>query len=206
MIWLFMVLLAIVLLAALLPVLLLLLAVLDPPRTEEGWRRELASTDGFEHIIIADAYRIHHRKGAKDGRRKKVKKGRASRKGLAFRQGVYASRSSSAGAADLRVRRDKPLVRHDGDNYQLFSRIDAGAFDRALQDAPQGAGSEASAPSSRSADEQRENRPSDPANASQSVAFQAGSGGREGGVKGLMDEYDAPFWKKLVAHAEELGL
>lgn len=203
MIWLFMALLAIVLLAVLLPALLFLLAVLDPPRTEEGWRRELASTGGFEHIIIADAYRIHHRKGAKDGRRKKVKKSRASRKGLAFRQGVYASRSASADTPDLRVRRDKQILRNDGDNHQLPRRIDAGAFDRAFQDAPQGASSEASAPSPRPADEHCENRASSSAGTSQGVAFQAGGGGRAGS---LIDAYDSPFWKKLVAHAEELGL
>ena len=57
--WLITVLLAAVSLAVLLPFLLLLLAVIDPPRTEEGWKRELASTGGLEHYIIADAYRIH---------------------------------------------------------------------------------------------------------------------------------------------------
>ena len=200
--WLITVLLMLATLAALLPVLLLLLAVLDPPRTEEGWRRELASTGGFEHIIIADAYRIHHGKGAKDGR-KKDKKGSASRRGLAVCQGLYASRSSSTGAADLRVRGDKQILCNDGDNHQLSRRAHARASDRAVQDAPQGAGSEASAPSPRPADKYRENRPSEPTSTSQSFALQAGSGGREGS---LIDAYDSPFWKKLVKHGEELGL
>lgn len=198
--WLFMVLLAIVLLAALLPALLLLLAVLDPPRTEEGWRRELASTGGFEHIIIADAYRIHHRKGAKDGR-KKDKKGTASRRGLAVCQSLYASRSSSADTPDLRVRRNEQILRDDDYHHQLSRGGHTGETGEEVQSS-RGANSEASAPSPRPADEHRENRP-DSAGTSQSVALQAGSGGRAGS---LMDEYDAPFWKKLVAHAEELGL
>lgn len=202
--WLITVLLAIVLLAALLPVLLLFMAVFDPPRTEEGWRRELASTGGLEHEIIADAYRIHHRKGkgAKDGR-KKDKKGTASRRGLAFRQGLYASRSSSTGAADLRFRGDKQILRNDGDNHELPRGLKPGAFDRAFQDAPQGAGSEASAPSPRPADEHRENRPDSAGGSEKNLSDSAGSGGREGS---LIDAYDSPFWKKLVKRGEELGL
>lgn len=201
MIWLFMVLLAIVLLAALLPALLLLLAVLDPPRTEEGWRRELASTGGFEHEVIAEAYRIHHRKGAKDGRRKKVKKGRASRRGLAFRQGLYAQGGPQAGTADSRVGRNESILRDDDNHHELPRRGHTGEADSEVPDS-RGANSEASAPSPRPADEHRENRP-DSAGTSQSVALQAGSGGRAGG---LIDAYDSPFWKKLVTHAEELGL
>lgn len=201
--WLFMALLAIVLLATLLPALLLLLAVLDPPRTEEGWRRELASTGGFEHIIIADAYRIcHHRKGRKDGR-KKIKESRASRRGLAVRQGVYASRSASADTPDLRVRGDKPILCDDDNHHKLSRGADSGALDRAVQDAPQGASSEASAPSPRTANQHRENRSSSSAGSSKDLSHPAGEGGREGS---LIDAYDSPFWKKLVKRGEELGL
>lgn len=201
MIWLITVLLMLATLAALLPALLLLLAVIDPPRTEEGWRRELASTGGFEHIIIADAYRIHHRKGAKDGRRKKVKKGRASRRGLAFRQSLYAQGGPQAGTADSRVGRNESILRDDDNHHELPRRCDPHEVDSEVPDS-RGANSEASAPSPRPADEHCENRP-DSAGTSQDVAFQAGSGGRAGS---LMGEYDSPFWKKLVTHAEELGL
>lgn len=201
--WLITVLLAIVLLAVLLPALLLLLVVIDPPRTEEGWRRELASTGGLEHIILTDAYRIcHHRKGRKDAKKEQ----HPSRQAVAGSQSLYARGGPQAGTADSRVGGHLAKPGHDDHNHELFRGSRSGVPDPEVQGSPSGAGSEGPSTSSRPADEQRENRPSDPANASQSVAFQAGSGGREGGVKSLMGEYDAPFWKKLVAHAEELGL
>lgn len=200
MIWLITVLLATVLLAALLPALLLLLAVLDPPRTEEGWRRELASTGGFEHIIIADAYRIcHHRKGRKDAKKEQ----HPSRQAVAGSQSLYARGGPQAGTADSRVGGHLAKPGHDDDNYQLFRGSRSGIPNPEIQGSPSGAGSEGPSTSPRPADKQRENRPSDPASTSQGIAFQASSGGRAGS---LMGEYDSPFWKKLVTHAEELGL
>lgn len=199
MIWLFMALLAIVLLAVLLPALLFLLTVLDPPRTEEGWRRELASTGGFERIIIADAYRIHHRKGRKDAKKEQ----RPSRQAVAGSQSLYARGGPQAGKADSRVGGHLAKPGHDDHNHELFCGSRSGVPDPEVQGSPSGAGSEGPSTSPRPADEHRENRPSDPASTSQGIALQAGSGGRAGS---LIDVYDSPFWKKLVTHAEELGL
>lgn len=189
---------------------LYLLELIDCPRSEEGWRIELYNTHGLERDTILTSYRFHHRKQLralkrkkKEDGRKKDKNRRASRRGLDGSQSLSASRSSSADKTDLRVRRDKPLVCHDDNHHQLSRGTKPGAFDPAVQDASQGANSEGPSASPRPANQHRENRSSSPAGSSKDFSHQAGEGGRAGS---LIDEYDAPFWKKLVTHAEELGL
>lgn len=200
--WLITLLLAIVLLAVLLPLLLLLLAVIDHPRTEEGWRRELACTGGLEHIILADAYRIcHHRKGRKNAEKKQS----APRSAVAGSQGLYARNGASSGQADSRVGGYNEKPGHDDDYHELPRRGDPGAPDRTFQDAPQGAGSEGSPASSRPADKQRKNRSSE--DGSESAAgepLQAGSGGRIGGSGAGSEQ--ASFWETLVENGKRLGV
>lgn len=183
--------------------------LLEPPPTERLWRTSLEASHGLERVGLIWAYRILHRKQNKRKKKedgKKGKNGGASRGGLAGSQSLSASRSLSAGAADLRVRGDKSLICHDDNHHQLSRGIKPGASDRTVQDAPQGANSEGPSASPRPANQHRENRSSSSAGSSKDLSHQAGEGGRAGGVKSLMDEYDAPFWKKLVTHAEELGL
>lgn len=190
---------------------LYLLELIDYPRSEEGWRIELYNTHGIVRDTILTSYRFHHRRQIKELKRKKKedgkkgKNGGASRRGLAGSQSLSASRSLPASAPDFRVRRNQQILRDDDNHYQLSRGGDPGASDRAVQDAPQGAKSEGPSASPRPAHESGKNRP-DSAGSSKDLSHQAGEGGRTGGVKSLMDEYNAPFWKKLVTHAEELGL
>lgn len=183
--------------------------LLEPPPTERLWRTSLEASHGLERVGLIWAYRILHRKQnikrkkKEDG--KKGKNGGASRRGLAGSQSLSASRSLPASAPDFRVRRNQQILRDDDNHYQLSRGGDPGASDRAVQDAPQGAKSEGPSASPRPAHESGKNRP-DSAGSSKDLSHQAGEGGRTGGVKSLMDEYNAPFWKKLVTHAEELGL
>ena len=185
--------------------------LLEPPPTERLWRTSLEASHGLERVGLIWAYRILHRKQnerkkKEDGqKRESAKAGRASRGGLARSQGLYASRSSSADTPDLRVRGDKPLLRHDDYHHQLSRRSHTGEAHSEVQNS-RGSNSEASAPSPRPAHEHRENRPDPKGGSSKDFSDPSGNGGRTGSVKSLMGDYDAPFWKKLVTHAEELGL
>ena len=180
--------------------------LLEPPPTERLWRIELHNAHGLERVGLIWAYRILHRKQnerkkKEDG--KKGKNGRASRRGLAGSQSLSASRSLSAGVADLRVRGNKPLSRDDANHHELPRGGHTGEAASEVQNS-RGANSESSSASPRPAHESGKNRPSDSEDGSaKSLSDSSGNGGRAGS---LMDEYDAPFWKKLVTHAEELGL
>lgn len=183
--------------------------LLEPPPTERLWRTSLEASHGLERVGLIWAYRILHRKQNKrkkkeDGQKREgAKAGRASRRGLAGSEGVFASRSLPAGKADLRVRGDKPLSCHDVNHHELPRGGHTRKAASEIQDS-RGSNSEASAPSPRPAHESGKNRPSDSEDGSaKSLSDPSGNGGRAGS---LIDEYDAPFWKKLVTHAEELGL
>ena len=197
--WLITALVATGVLAAFLPALLLLLAVLDPPRTEEGWRRELASTGGLEHLIIADAYCIHHRKGRKDGTKK------SSRRKMANGESLSASGSASLDQADSSLREYQSELRDDAHHHAVFCRSSRHRRLESLQGSPGGdAAYKASASSSQPADEQDQNRPADRPERSAGESLQAGSGGRSGG-NGAGSE-PATFWEKLVENGERLGV
>lgn len=200
--WLITLLLATVLLAVLLPLLLLLLAVIDHPRTEEGWRRELACTGGLEHIILADAYRIcHHRKGRKNAKKKQS----APRSAVAGSQSVYARSGPQAGTTDSRVGRHHAEPSHDDHNYQLLRGSRSGVPDQKVQGSPSGAGSEGSPASSRPTDKQRKNRSSeDGPESAAGESFQACSGGRNGGSGAGSEQ--ASFWETLVENGKRLGV
>ena len=197
--WLITALVATGVLAALLPALLLLLAVLDPPRTEEGWRRELASTGGFEHLIIADAYRIHHRKGKrKDGTEK------SSRRKMATGESVSPSGGTPLDSPDSSLRKRQQVIGNDAHHHELFRRRSEQRHFESLQGSPGGtAPYTSSASSSQPADKQDQNRPAIHPESTAGESLQAGSGGRAGS---LSDAHDSDFWKKLVKHGEELGV
>lgn len=197
--WLITALVATGVLAALLPALLLLLAVLDPPRTEEGWRRELASTGGFEHRILSDAYCIcHYKKGnRKDGTKK------STRRALENGEGISPSGSASVDPSDSGLRECQPFIRNDANHSAIFCGGSRHRRFESLQGSPGGgAAYTASASSSQPADKQGENRPTSP-ESSTGEPLQAGSGGRAGS---LSDAHDSDFWKKLVKRGEELGV
>lgn len=200
--WLITALIAAGVLAALLPALLLLLALIDPPRTEEGWRRELTSTGGFEHRILADAYCIfHHKKGkgTKNGQQKEAKASSA----LVGGQSLSSSGSSATGSAYRRPGGRVAKQSHDDHHHELVCGGQAGIHRLEVQDPHGGASSADSSASSRLADKQNPDRypsPESPA----SEPLQAGSGGRGGG-RGAGSE-PATFWEKLVANGERLGV
>lgn len=202
MIWLITVLLVLATLAALLPALLLLLAVIDHPRTEKGWRRELASTGGFEHRILADAYRIcHHKrkKGTKNGQQKEAKASSA----LVRSQSVSSSGSSATRPAHRCPGGCVAKQSNDDDCYEFLRWGQAGVHRREIQD-PHGSTSSADSPApSRPADKQNPDRHPSP-ESSASEPIQAGSGGRGGG-SGAGSE-PAAFWEKLVANGKRLGV
>lgn len=185
-------------LAALLPALLLLLAVIDPPRTEEGWKRELASTGGLEHYIIADAYSIHHRKEKKNGKKK------STRREVADGKSLSPSGSAPLDPPDSSLRKCQPELCNDANYRAIFRRGSKHGRAESLQGSPGGGASyKASASSSQPADQQGENRPADRPESSAGEPLQAGSGGREGS---LSDAHDSDFWKKLVENGERLGV
>lgn len=185
-------------LAVLLPAFLFLLALIDPPRTEEGWRRELASTGGLEHLIIADAYRIYHGKGNKNGKKK------STRRALENGEGVSPSGSAPVDPPDSGLGKRQQVIGNDADHHELFRRRSEQRHFESLQGSPGGTASyKASASSSQPADEQDQNRPAARPESSAGESLQAGSGGREGS---LSDAHDSDFWKKLVRHGEELGV
>lgn len=187
---------------------LYLLELIDYPRSEEGWRIELYNTTGLERDTIITSYRFHHRKRIRELKRKKREDAKKEQstpwQAVAGSQGLYARNGASSGQADSRVGGYNEKPGHDDDYHELPRRGDPGAPDRTFQDAPQGAGSEASAPSSRPAHESGKNWPSESEDGStKSVALQAGSGRRAGS---MIDDFDSPFWKKLVENGERLGL
>lgn len=185
-------------LAALLPALLFLLALIDPPRTEEGWRRELASTGGLEHYIIADAYRIHHRKENKNGKKK------STRRALENGEGLFASGSASMDSSDSGFRECQPFIRNDANHSAIFCGGSRHRRFESLQGpSRRGAAYKASTSSSQPADKQDQNRPADRPESSAGEPLQAGSGGRAGS---LSAEHASPFWKKLVENGERLGV
>lgn len=200
--WLITVLLVLATLAALLPALLLLLAVIDHPRTEEGWRRELASTGGFEHRILADAYRIcHHKrkKGTKNGQQKEAKTPSA----LVRSQSLSSSGSSAARPPHRRPGGRITKQSNDDHHHQLVRGRQAGVHRLQVQDPHGGASSADSTAPSRPADKQNPDRyPSPESSASEPI--QAGSGGRSGG-SGAGSE-PATFWEKLVENGKRLGV
>lgn len=198
--WLITALLATVSLAALLPALLLLLAVLDPPRTEEGWRRELASTGGFEHQILSDAYRIcHYKKGnRKDGTKK------STRRALENGESISSSGSAPVDQADSSLREYQQKRRDDAHHSAVLRRGSRHRHPESLQSSSRrDAAYTASASSSQPADKQGENRPASHPESSAGEPLQAGSGGRAGS---LSDIHESDFWKALVKHGKELGV
>lgn len=187
---------------------LYLLELIDYPRSEEGWRIELYNTHGIVRDTIITSYRFHHRKQIRELKRKKKenakKEQRTSRQAVAGSQGLYARRGTSLGTTDSRVGGHLAKPGHDDDNHQLLRGSRSIVFGSKVQGSPSGAGSEASAPSPKPAHESGKNRPSDSEDGStKSVALQASSGGRAGS---MIDDFDSPFWKKLVENGERLGL
>lgn len=198
--WFITVLLMLATLAALLPVLLLLLAVIDHPRTEEGWRRELASTGGFEHRILSDAYCIcHYKKGnKKDGTKK------PSRRKMATGESLFASGSAPLDSSDSSLGECQPELCDDANHRPIFCGSSRHRCFESLQGSSRrGAPYKASTPPPQPADEQDQNRPADRPESTASEPLQAGSGGRAGS---LSAEHDSPFWKKLVENGERLGV
>lgn len=188
---------------------LYLLELIDYPRSEEGWRIELYNTTGLERDTIITSYRFHHRKQLKELKRKKKNNGtkKSARRKVADGEGVSASGSASMDPPDSGLREHQPLLRDDANHHELLCRSSKPRCVESLQGSPGGTAScKTSASSSRPANQQRQNRPEGSADSSKDFSHQAGEGGRTGGVKSLMDEYDSPFWKKLVKHGEELGL
>lgn len=188
---------------------LYLIELIDYPRSEEGWRIELYNTTGLERDTILASYRFHHRKQLKELKRKKKEDGKkkSARRKVADGEGVSASGSASMDPPDSGLREHQPLLRDDANHNELFRGNPKPRCVESLQGSTGGdTTSAASAPSSRPANQQRQNRPEGSADSSEDLSHPAGDGGRAGGVKSLMDEHDSPFWKKLVKHGEELGL
>ncbi len=200
--WLITVLLAAASLAVLLPALLLLLAVIDHPRTEEGWRRELASTGGFEHRVLLEAYRIcHYKKGKSD-----VKKDtQEAHRTMAGNSRLYAENSTSARPAGRRPGRHFAQQGNDDDYYEFFRRSETGIHRSEVSDSHGRPGSADSTTPSRPADQQDKDRPAGPESSGPAgEPIQTGSGGRSGGT-GAGSE-PAAFWEKLVENGKRLGV
>jgi len=189
-------------LAALLPALLLFLAVIDHPRTEEGWRRELASTGGFEHRILSEAYRIcHYKKGKSDVE----KDTQETQRTMARDSRLYAENSTSARSAGRRPGRHFAQQSNDDNHYKLFRRSETSVYRSEVSDSHGRPGSADSTTPSRPADQQDKDRPAEPESSSPAgEPLQAGSGGRSGG-NGAGSE-PATFWEKLVENGERLGV
>lgn len=181
--------------------------LLEPPPTERLWRTSLEASHGLERVGLIWAYRILHRKQNIKRKKKTHGKKKSARRKMADGESVSASGSASMDPPDSGLREHQPLLRDDANHHELLCRSSKPRCVESLQGSPGGTAScKTSASSSRPANQQRQNRPEGSAGSSKDFSHQAGDGGREGGVKSLMDEYDSPFWKKLVKHGEELGL
>lgn len=186
---------------------LYLIELIDYPRSEEGWRIELYNTTGLERDTIITSYRFHHRKQLKELKRKKKKNNgtkKSARRKVADGESLSASGSASMDPPDSGLRGHQPLLRDDANHYELFCRSSKPRCVESLQGSPGGTAScKTSASSSRPANQQRQNRSSSSAGSSEDLSDASGNGGRAGE---MIDDFDSPFWKKLVTHAEELGL
>ena len=190
---------------------LYLIELIDYPRSEEGWRIELYNAHGIVLDTILVSYRFHHRKQIRELKRKKKEDGKkkSARRKVADGKSLSAPGSASMDPPDSGLREHQPLLRDDANHNELFRGNSKPRCVESLQGSTGGdTTSAASAPSSRPANQQYQNRPEPEGSAgsSKDLSHPAGEGGRTGGVKSLMDEYDSPFWKKLVKHGEELGL
>lgn len=186
---------------------LYLLELIDYPRSEEGWRIELYNTSGLERDTILTSYRFHHRKQIRELKRKKKNDGKkkSARRKVADGKGVSASGSASMDPSDSGLREHQPELRDDAHHHELFrgNPESEHKHPEGLQGSTgRAAARQKPASSPRPADQQCQNR-SDSAGSSKNLSHQAGEGGRAGG---MIDDFDSPFWKKLVTHAEELGL
>lgn len=183
--------------------------LLEPPPTERLWRTSLEASHGLERVGLIWAYRILHRK--QNIKRKKKTHGtkKSARREVADGESLSASGSASMDPPDSGLREHQPLLRDDANHNELFRGNPKPRCVESLQGSTGGdTTSAASAPSSRPANQQRQNRPEPEGSAgsSKDLSHPAGDGRRAGSVKSLMDEYDSPFWKRLVKHGEELGL
>ena len=177
------------------------ICVLDPPRTAEGWRRELASTRGVSHAALVVSYMWLKGKGKEDERASE----NLSRTG-------GSSRAQASGGG------------HD----RVLSKRPRSADHRKLPDGTVGTGASASR-RGESPDEEAGLRPDTaerkeaPGAGSSAVAVQGlspdrypsldsstsgrGRGERaDAGGADEEDEYDSEFWKALVRRGKRMGL
>lgn len=187
---------------------LYLLELIDYPRSEEGWRIELYNTHGLERDTILTSYRFHHRKQLKELKRKRKEDGKkkSARRKMADGESLSASGSASMDPPDSGLREHQQKLRDDANHHKLFCGNPESEHEHSegfQGSTGRNAAPEKPTPSSRPAHKHRENRSSSSAGSSEDLSDASGNGGRAGG---MIDDFDSPFWKKLVTHAEELGL
>lgn len=180
--------------------------LLEPPPTERLWRTSLEASHGLERVGLIWAYRILHRK--QNIKRKKKTHGtkKSARREVADGEGLSASGSASMDSPDSGLREHQQKLRDDANHYELFRGNSESEHEHSegfQGSTGRNAAPEKPTPSSRPANEHRENRSSSSAGSSEDLSDASGNGGRAGG---MIDDFDSPFWKKLVTHAEELGL
>lgn len=180
--------------------------LLEPPPTERLWRTSLEASHGLERVGLIWAYRILHRK--QNIKRKKKTHGtkKSAQREVADGEGLSASGSASMDSPDSGLREHQQKLRDDANHYELFRGNSESEHEHSegfQGSTGRNAAPEKPTPSSRPANEHRENRSSSSAGSSEDLSDASGNGGRAGG---MIDDFDSPFWKKLVTHAEELGL
>lgn len=179
--------------------------LLEPPPTERLWRTSLEASHGLERVGLIWAYRILHRKQNIKRKKKSDGKKKSARRKIADGEGLSASGSASMDPPDSGLREHQPLLRDDANYHELFRGHSESIYEHSegFQGSPgRNAAPEKPTSSSRPANQQCQNRP-DSAGSSKDLSDASGNGGRAGG---MIDDFDSPFWKKLVTHAEELGL
>lgn len=182
------------------------ICVLDPPRTAEGWRRELASTRGVSHAALVVSYMWLKGKGKEDERASE----NLSRTG-------GSSRAQASGGG------------HDG----VLSKRPRSADHRKLPDGTVGTGASASR-RGESPDEEAGLRPDTAERKEAPGADSSSSAPSFGAVQGVPsnghpspnpstsgrgrgeradaggadeeDEHDSEFWKELVRRGKAMGL
>lgn len=182
------------------------ICILDPPKTREGWRRELANTRGVSHVALVVSYMWLKGKGKED-----------ERTGENLFGAGGASSASTLGGGHDRVLSKRPR----SSNHRELSdgTIGSGASasrggespdekaglrpDTAERNEAPGADSSGSAPSSGAV----QGVPSNSHPSPNSSTSGRGRGERaDAGGADEEDEYDSEFWKALVRRGKAMGI
>lgn len=181
-----------------------IVCILDPPKTREGWRRELADARGPLRWGVVISYIWHSREKGKEneGTSKDLSRTRGSSRAQASGSGHSRVLSKRPRSSDYRKLPDGAVGSSASASCRGESPDEEAGLRVEEKEAP-GAGSSGSAPSSAAV--QGLSPDYYPSISSSSSGRGRGERGDAGGAD-EEDEHDSEFWKALVRRGKAMGI